>query len=152
MVNKNKLLNLNNARKKTQRVTMERIIKDGVCPFCENNFTKYHTKPILFKTKYWIVTENAWPYECTKNHFLLVYRPKHLEKSIELEKEAYADFKEIIERLEKERGMEFGTLLMRFGDMSQTGATVKHIHAQLIQGDSKNPKYNPSKGVVTRIG
>ena len=152
MTDKQPLLKMEHARVNAQRKVMQKIIDDGVCPFCEENFEKYHPKPVLFKTKYWIVTENAWPYDMTKNHFLLVYRPKHIDHSSKIEPDGWKDFKEIIERLEKDNGLDSGTFLMRFGNMNTTGATVKHIHAQIVQSDKDNPKYDPKIGLISRIG
>jgi len=118
----------------------------------EDEIEKYHPKPILFKTKFWIVTHNAWPYEFTKNHFLLIYRPAHIEDSSQMNNHAYAEIKEIITKLNREHGLGSGTFLMRFGDMKKTGATVLHLHAQIIEGDSEHPNYDPQKGVITRVG
>jgi diadenosine tetraphosphate (Ap4A) HIT family hydrolase len=151
MSNEN-ILNLDNARKEEQINVMKQIIADGVCPFCEDNFEKYHPKPVLFKTGHWIITENAWPYECTKNHFLLVYRSKHIEDSSDILPEAFVELNEIVTTLRNKHNLGSGTLLMRFGDMSKTGATVKHIHAQIIEGNPDDPNYNPKKGVLTRVG
>jgi galactose-1-phosphate uridylyltransferase len=148
----NNLLNIQSARKEDQIAIMKKIIADGVCPFCEQNLGKYHPKPILFKTKFWIVTHNAWPYEFTKNHFLLIYRPAHIEDSSQMNNHAYAEIKEIITKLNREHGLGSGTFLMRFGDMKKTGATVLHLHAQIIEGDSEHPNYDPQKGVITRVG
>lgn len=147
-----KFLNLQNARKEDQIKVMEQIVRDGICPFCEENFEKYHPKPILFKTKFWIVTENAWPYNLTKNHFLLVYRPIHIEDSSLISSEAFGEINEIIQRLSDNHGLGSGTFLMRFGDMDKTGATVKHIHAQIVEGNPDDSNYDPRIGVVTRIG
>ncbi|MDA1061266.1 MAG: hypothetical protein O3B47_05775 [bacterium] len=146
------LLQMKNAREEEQQAVMKQIIEDGVCPFCEENFETYHTKPVLFKTEYWIVTENAWPYKMTRKHFLLVYRPKHIEQSKEVVGPGWQDFTEVVSRLENEFSLSYGTFLMRFGDMEKTGATVKHLHMQLIQSDPDNPDYDPKTGIWTRIG
>jgi len=147
-----KLVRVENARQKSYADTLKRIDEGGYCPFCEDHFIKNHTKPILFKTKYWIVTTNAWPYDFTKNHFLLVYRPEHVIDSLELPARAYANISKIIKRLKKEHNLGPSTLLMRSGDMSKTGASVKHIHAQIIEGDVEHPDYDSKVGVTTRVG
>lgn len=138
-------INIDNARTDEQRSVMERIKKDGVCPFCREHFETYHSKPIIFETEHWIVTENAWPYEHTENHFLFVAQ-KHITLPSTLSKNAWHDLHENIARLEKEYSLERGTLLMRFGDSKATGATVDHLHAQLVVSKS------PDKPVVTRVG
>lgn len=148
---KNKFVNLKNAREKEQLVIMEKITEDKVCPFCEDQLKNYHPKPVLFKTKYWIVTENAWPYEMTKNHFLLIYR-KHIDHTKDISSLGWSEIGKIIKRLEKENELNYGTLLMRFGETSKTGATVTHVHLQLVQSNSSDKNYDPAVGIITRIG
>ena len=36
-----------------------------------------------------------------------------------------------------------GGFCIRFGDTLHSGATVKHLHAHLIEPDVKNKKYEP---------
>jgi len=148
--NKN-ILNLNNARKKNQADVMKKILNDGTCPFCEKNIEKYHSKPILFKTERWIVTENAWPYNGTKKHWLIIYK-FHIENIKEIDEKGWKDIGEIFNRLDKEEGLDYGVFLMRFGDTTKTGATVLHVHLQLVQSDTDSASYDPEVGVTTRIG
>lgn len=138
-------INIENSRTDDQRDVMEQISKDGVCPFCRENFETYHSKPILFETEHWVVTENAWPYEHTKEHYLLVAK-EHVTHVSALKLEAWQNLYECIARLEKEESLERGTLLMRFGDSTITGATVDHLHAQIVVGESKGTP------VMTRVG
>ena len=46
-------LDFNHARTPEQIAVMRKIVKDGVCPFC--HFDVYHYKPILKKTKWWLL-------------------------------------------------------------------------------------------------
>ena len=70
MTKNNSHINVENSTREEQLLVMKQIQKDGVCPFCREHFETYHTKPILFETNHWVVTENAWPYPDTKHHFL----------------------------------------------------------------------------------
>lgn len=142
---KNDKINVANSRTDEQRLVMEKIEADGVCPFCREHFETYHSKSILFETEHWIVTENAWPYENTKNHFLLVAK-KHVMLPSDLSGGAWRNLQGCIARLKKEQGADHGTLLMRFGDSQTTGSTVDHLHAQIVVSAS------PDKPIVTRIG
>lgn len=151
MKKKENLLNLNNARKKDQTDVMKKILDDGTCPFCEENIEKYHPKPILFKTDRWIVTENAWPYSGTKKHWLVIYK-FHIENTKEIDEQGWKDIGEIFSRLGKEEDLDYGVLLMRFGDTTKTGATILHLHFQLIQADTDSESYDPEVGIITRIG
>ena len=69
---KKTFVNLKHARTQEQIDVMTQIEKDGVCPFCMENFLKYHPKPILDENENWVVTENMSPYEGTVHHFLFV--------------------------------------------------------------------------------
>lgn len=124
---------------------MEQIEKDGVCPFCREHFETYHSKAIIFETPHWIVTENAWPYENTQNHFLIVSK-KHVAFPTDLSHEGWLDLQECILKLKNKNHLERGTFLMRFGDSQTTGATVDHLHAQIVVSTS------PETPIVTRIG
>ena len=59
-------LQMSNARTPEQVALMQKIIDDGVCPFCAEHFKKYHPKPVLKETEYWFFTENMSPYKGTK--------------------------------------------------------------------------------------
>ena len=121
------------ARRTDYSAVLAQIIKEGRCPFCEVNLFTHHRKPLLFKTKYWLVTENAWPYKGTKKHFLLIART-HVEKSEELPAHAWEDLGRAYKKLTTVYKLPGASLLMRSGDMERTGATVRHLHAQVMMG------------------
>ena len=116
---------------------MEQIKKDKVCPFCEEHFLKYHTKPILKKGKHWILTENFQPYEGTKHHLIAVAR-KHVTSFAELSPAAHAELLKLFANEAKKRGIKGGAMFMRFGDTNYTCGTVEHVHAQLISGAKRS--------------
>lgn len=147
----NKFVNLKNAREKEQLKVMKKIAKDQICPFCENSIKNYHPKPILFKTANWLVTENAWPYPMTQNHFLLIHR-KHIVHTKNISAKGWSEIGKIIKKLEKSNNLNYGTLLMRFGETSKTGASVTHVHFQLVQSNPNDKNYDPKIGIFTRIG
>lgn len=133
-----------NAREQEQRDVMKRIQHDGVCPFCWKYMPSYHKNPILRKTDHWLYTRNAWPYPHTKHHFILV--PKsHISTPTEMNTEQWAGLQEMIDFISKEHEIVDATCLMRFGEMKETGATVRHLHAHIIVGDGLEP-------VTTRVG
>jgi len=140
----NQLLNINNARNPLQIENMKKIAEEGFCPFCPEHMEKYHTPPILRRGKYWFVTPNMYPYEHATNHLLFVTN-RHISNSLELTTEEWVELQEHIKQTMEEQGLTHGTLVMRSGDMSKTGSTVLHLHAQLVVGDGKNP-------VITRVG
>jgi len=136
-------LHLQNARTKEQKELMQKIIADGVCPFCAEHFAKYHPKPILKETDWWFFTENMSPYDGTKYHFIFVYKPTHITTPKELPEGALTDLFALIEAAIEEYQMPGGSFFMRFGDHRYTGGTVEHLHAHLIQGNVDAEVHEP---------
>ena len=141
MQKKKELLNLKNTRTPEQQALMQKIIKDGVCPFCAKNFKKYHPKPILKETDYWFFTENMSPYTGTKHHFILVYKKKHITKFEEISPKAMTDLLTVLKWAVKKYKFLGGAFFMRFGDTKYTGSSVAHLHAHLLMGDQDDPKH-----------
>ena len=132
----------------TYRGVIENIKKDGVCPFCPDNFSKYHKNPILKEGTYWLLTRNMYPYEGAKQHVLILHKA-HIETFADISSEAWIEFKALSDALIKEIGLPGGTLIMRFGDTRYTGASVRHLHANLVSPDGENPDRKP---IMTRVG
>src|SRR5680860_423734 len=113
-----KVVDITHAKSNDYRKTLEAIEETAKCPFCRDNF-KYHKKKILKKEKKWFITENSWPYENSKFHFLIISeRPKEalgdlcvsdLEAVSHLAKWAIKKFK-----------IKGGALTLRFGDTAYT--------------------------------
>jgi diadenosine tetraphosphate (Ap4A) HIT family hydrolase len=141
-------VNLAHVREEHQKEVMERIVQDGLCPFCRENLEKYHTKPILFENAGWVVTENFAPYSGSVHHFLLVAR-EHCTTPMELPEESWALLRSTLAQLKDEHGLEGGTLLLRWGDTDRTGASVAHLHAQLVVGVSREENDTP---ILTSLG
>ncbi len=125
-------VDIRNVRNEEMRQLWQQIIDDGVDPFAPEHLHKYHKKPILKTTEYWIVTENQHPYAGKKNHFLFITR-KYYEHFSELPPEAKLDLFSLVESVCQEYNIVGGGFVMRFGDTSKSGGTVKHLHAQLIE-------------------
>lgn len=141
-------LDLKNARKEEQIKVMKKIIADGVCPFCHDFVDKiepaYHSNPILVENKSWIVTRNAWPYDYTKEHLILVIK-RHILTPEEMKDKEILDLWNIIKETKQKLEITHSTLLMRSDSTGKTGATVQHLHAQLVVASGEEP-------VITRIG
>jgi diadenosine tetraphosphate (Ap4A) HIT family hydrolase len=139
------LMNISNARTDLQIENMKKIEAEGFCPFCPENIKKYHTPPILRTGTHWYVTPNMYPYNHTKHHFLFI-TTAHITDTKDLTPDAWAELGEHVNWIIQEHGIPNGTLLMRSGDMIKTGATVLHLHAQFIVGESKDTP------VMARVG
>jgi ATP adenylyltransferase len=127
---------------------IDRIKRDNVCPFCPESLAKYHKNPILKEGKYWLFTDNMYPYEGAKYHELIVHK-KHIESLVEVSSEAWTELKMLVDEFTKEKNIPGGTFIMRFGDTRYTGATVRHLHANFV---SPNGEDKDRKPVIVRIG
>lgn len=128
-----KKVSVRNTTSKQYATILKRIEKDKVCPFCEEHFLTYHTRPIIKKGKHWILTENFTPYAGTTQHLLLVSR-KHVEHFDELTAAAQAELFALLGPEVKRRKMKGGSLFMRFGDGDYTHSSVRHLHAHVVVG------------------
>ena len=128
-------------KRKKYAAVLQKIKKDGVCPFCPEGFI-YHTRPILRSGKHWIVTENMNPYEGAKYHFLFVHK-KHIESIEKMHHKALQELLGHIAWVKKNFKLKGASLFIRSGDMKYTGASVQHLHAHFISGGSVQKITNP---------
>jgi ATP adenylyltransferase len=126
---------------------LRKIIDEGHCPFCREHLFKHHTKPILAEGEHWLVTENFKPYAGTKQHFLLISQ-RHVERIEDLTPEAWSEFQLHYATLSKKYGLRASTLLWRSGETAFTGATVVHLHAQIIVGQERTEDSAPIMALV----
>lgn len=145
---KNNFIDLDNARLEEQKQVMQDIMTEGHCPFCTENLKKYHKMPILQEGEYWLVTENQWPYENTKHHFLLIYK-EHAVDLAGLADEAGIELIKFVKWLEQTYQIKGGGFAMRFGDTDYSAGTVNHLHVQFIMPDIHKDGYKP---VRVKIG
>ena len=127
---------------------IDQIDTDGVCPFCPKHLKKYHKKPIIKRGKYWLVTDNMYPYNGAKHHILFIHK-KHIESLEDVSTPGFKELKDLIKKEVKRRRIKGATFLMRFGETSHTGASVSHLHANLISPDVKRKDRKP---IMFRIG
>jgi len=138
-----------NAKTKEYKKILEKIIKTNKCPFCPDNF-KYHKKPILKKYQGWLATTNSWPYKNTQYHFVLIPL-KHKVNFSDLNDKDFQAVKYLVNWLIKKYKLKGAGLALRFGEQKYTGATVRHLHFQLIVPQLK-PKSKIAKVVIFPIG
>lgn len=135
------------ARRADYKKVLETITDEDACPFCEERLMRHHRKPILFKTAHWIATQNAWPYEGAKHHFLLIAR-RHLERAEGLSADAWKDLGVAYARLVRKHRLAGATLFMRSGQTTMTGATVAHLHAQVVSGVPHSKATRPLSALI----
>lgn len=121
-------------RRDDQRRVMEEIKRAGHCPFCRENLSKYHKNPILKEGRFWLLTDNQWPYENIKHQVLAIYKT-HIEHLEEMDPEAGKELIELFAEETKRRKITGGGVAIRFGSSKygNYGSSVLHIHAHLIE-------------------
>lgn len=127
--------------------TLNAIVAAGFCPFCEKHLFKHHQRPLVYKSKHWLVTENSWPYKGSHFHFLFITRV-HIEKTEDLLPAVWSDLQKVYQKLIREKRIEGATFFIRSGDTKMTGASVNHLHAQLIVGSPRTKSTKPIKALV----
>lgn len=135
-------VDLDNARLDEQKKVMQEIIDQGHCPFCLENLSKYHKKPILKEGSYWIVTENQWPYDNVKWQLLAISKT-HAETLPDIDSKAGEELLRFFSELITEHQIPGGAMAMRFGDTAYSAGTVKHLHAQFIWPDIEKSGFEP---------
>lgn len=136
------LVNLSNARTTEQAGIMQRLLKEGKCPFCEDNLWQYHTGGLLKEGQYWVVTRNMFPYPMTEHHFLLILR-RHATSILELLPEEAVESLALRQWLVREYGIPGGATCERFGDMDYSAGSVAHLHEHVIVPDRKTLPHAP---------
>lgn len=126
---------------------LARIADTGVCPFCPEHLAQHHTNPILFENEHWRVTENAWPYAGARYQFVLISRV-HLEAAEQLPTGAWQTLGAAYRRLVRDFGLEGAALMLRSGKTEFSGASVAHLHAQVISGGRREPDSEPLRALV----
>ena len=140
-------LNFAHARTPEQKAQMERIRKEGICPFCPEHLKANHRAPIEWKGRHWAITKNDYPYAGTALHYLAI-STSHMTKIAQISDEAFAELGRHMKRISKRNRLPGGVLVMRFGDTKRTGATIEHVHAHLIAGGPLSPKAEKIKVTV----
>ena len=125
-------------------VELKSIETAGICPFCPENVKKYLNKTIYREGRHWLIADATYPYKNAKHHFILVHHA-HIENAFEISEEGWLELKEFIDWIRGLKEIPGVTLIMRSGDTSCTGATVRHLHASLVSGGEADP-------VITRVG
>lgn len=146
----NTFVNQQNARPGGYDKVIADIAAQNVCPFCPEHLAEFHKKPMEHR-KFWIVTDNQYPYQPSKHHKLIIHA-EHIDHVSKIIPEAWTELYEIVQELVDANSIGGGTFLMRFGETRFTGASVTHLHANLVQSNPDDPAYDPAIGVRTRVG
>ncbi len=148
---KKSFVNLQNASSRPDgryKNVIQKIRHDGVCPFCPQHLTQYHKRPIIKNGRFWLLTDNMYPYRGAAHHLLLIHK-KHIESITDISPRAWGELLKLTQAETKKRRIGGGTFYLRFGDTAYTGASVTHLHANLISPDISKKNRKP---IFTRVG
>lgn len=145
--------NPDNARSDEQRRIMEEVASRGECFLCPESLkkeslrNKTSTTPI-FEGVHWYIKRNDFPYEGTELHLLIVPK-KHVEKLEDLLAEEFLELQEMVRWANKTFEVRGGSMFVRYGDMSYTSATYKHLHFHLLHGVQKS---DSTESIKSKLG
>jgi diadenosine tetraphosphate (Ap4A) HIT family hydrolase len=130
-----KFVYIENAGSEEYKKKLQIIDDLGIDPFGRQFIEdpRFDPKKILYETPYWFAFENQHKYPGTKHQFVIVSQ-RYAETFSELSIGAYADLFAIGEEILSMYKIKGGGYLFysRFGDPKNSGATVYHLHAQII--------------------
>jgi diadenosine tetraphosphate (Ap4A) HIT family hydrolase len=128
---KNKYVDIENVRNEDMRRKWEQIIHDGVDPFDRANIEQYTGSEIVYESAHWYSIENDHAYAGTQHQIVIISKKFHTDMDT-LSLEEWNDYLAHIKTIKKMYLITGGGLTMRFGDTEISGATVRHLHGQLI--------------------
>lgn len=102
---------------------------------------KIVNQEVLFETKYWYISKNKFPYKGVAYQFLICSMIPVYSIN-EMPEEMWTELGKICLKLTDEYNIPGGALCFRIGDCSFSGASLKRLHAHLIQ---------PEEGVKTKF-
>ncbi len=140
-------LDLDNARWPEQKAKMLECLQAGTPPLLPENIVKDGVQFIIKQGKYWYITKNRWPYDHTKQHYLIVAN-QYWTKLADIVPEAGDELITLVNWLSKELQVPGGALCLRFGDTNYSGGTIDHLHWQFIVPDIQDPDYSPVRFVI----
>ena len=136
---------LENYRTAEQLADMRQLEAEGVCLFCPEGLSRQTRQQILFQTRHWTVTPNAFPYPGTVLHLLLVPQ-QHAADLLDLDEDVRQDFWTALAQVRSRCDLGYYGLGVRNGDCRFTGATIRHVHAHVLVGDT-----DPDTAAVVRM-
>jgi ATP adenylyltransferase len=134
-----------NYRTAGQLAEMQRLEAEGLCLFCPDSLSRHATQQILLQTRHWSVTPNEFPYPGTILHLLLVPH-QHAAEMLDLDQEVLQDFWSALRAVRERYRLSYYGLGIRNGDCRFTGATIRHVHAHVLVGDT-----DPANEAVVRM-
>lgn len=142
--------NFSASRSRAQAENMQWLQAEGKCFMCYQNLVAYKNNRIEFETKHWVATLNAYPYDHTSLHLILVSR-RHVKTMADLTSDERADLGEAIFRVEHHYKLDSYAVGMRNGDFRFNGGSVEHLHAHVIVGQRDPEKFEKVRFKMTTL-
>ena len=86
---------------------------------------------ILYKTNYWYISENRFPYDGVEHQFLIIALDPIYDIN-DMSEEMWMDLFNIRLDLAKKYKIPGGAICFRFGNPAFSGASLKRLHAHII--------------------
>lgn len=131
---KNSIGTVSNARSAEQAEHMRDLARRGVCPFC----TIGPLNSVLWSGEHWRMWANPFPYRFHQHHFVIA-SILHWVGIEEITPAAWAEWGMLNALTIRERKIQGGGLVMRFGDSKLSGASLLHVHSHLQVPDQRGP-------------
>ena len=144
------ILNLENTRTKKQKARMEEAKREDICPFCPVGLKKIHKLPIEFEYGGFFATKNAFAYDGTDFHYLIIPR-RHINDITELNDNDWISVGRILKEVLTNQNSSSGGFFLRFGDMTKTGSSIEHLHFQVLSG-TKSETDEDRKSLKVKLG
>jgi diadenosine tetraphosphate (Ap4A) HIT family hydrolase len=128
-------LRIQNSRVAEQTERMKIAEQKNICPFCPDGLKEIHKLPIIKKTANFFITKNAFPYEGTDYHYLIISKKHHTDIS-KIKSKEWGEIGSLCSYITKKEKISGGGVFLRFGDLGKNGSTIKHIHFHVISGNS----------------
>ena len=151
---KEPLQDLSNTREVLQQQIMEELAVTGECFLCPSVIkrivAKYPEIPNLsiYEGKDWFIKHNAFPYEGTVLHLLIIPK-RHVTRLEDLSTAEFLEIQEMIAWVNKTYNVEGASMFIRYGKMSYTGATLAHMHFHILHGVEKS---EDSESIKPKLG
>lgn len=129
-MNKYKYIYPQNARHQEQLDIMLGMEAEDKDPMAEENVDQ-EAQPTIFRTPYWFVSRNRFPYDGAAEHFLVVAAGPVYEIN-DISPEMWLDLQKIWQKLTEEYGIDGGGICMKFGNPAKSGASLTRLHAHII--------------------
>ena len=140
--------NFVNARHKEQIRRMKLLKEQGRCYLCQEGSKEENTLPrISWESEHFYLTPNDFPQAGSTAHTMIVPKKHRVHPTDLTAVERIAIF-EICEMVMEKFEIPGFSVYVRMGDMSYTGATLDHLHFQLIAGVPRTENHKVPEDVI----